>query len=423
MHGKFFCAVRLYHNNLYMAYIERQIAQLILKYFSEELNTLEEAELESWLAASPRNRRFFDGLSEEDDFIRLLAQEELDRENKIEQKILQKIQEKIQTSENEDEDGLIPAKIARIRRSIWIAAASVIIVLGIGIYFWNRADAGKQAEKPMLVKTANDVLPGSDRAILTLSNGQKVELNTRGEEVIMDGELSITNDDGELKYAASGAAVLNTMATPKGGQYKITLSDGSKVWLNAASSITYPTHFEGTAREVSVTGEAYFEVAHDKTKPFIVQTPGGAHVEVLGTHFNVNAYGDEAYQTTTLVEGKVRVVKFSEAVQLKPGFQAKVVNVKGADSSEDIAVTEVDVEEATGWKNNLFVFNKADIPFIMRQLSRWYDLDVAYKGEIPKRNFLGKIPRNIPLSQMLSALKLVGVNFEIKDKTLIVSGT
>ncbi|MBX2923466.1 MAG: FecR family protein [Chitinophagaceae bacterium] len=408
-----------------MAYIEQQIAQLILKHFSEELDAFEEAELESWLAASPRNRRFFDGLGEEDDFIRLLAQEELDRENRIEQKILQKIQEKIRTSENDGEDGFIPApaKISRIRRSMWIAAASVIIVLGTGIYFWNRADAGKQERKPVLVKTANDVLPGSDRAILTLSSGQKVELNTRGEEVIMDGELSITNDDGELKYAASGAAVLNTMATPKGGQYKITLSDGSKVWLNAASSITYPTHFEGTAREVSVTGEAYFEVTHDKTKPFIVQTPGGSRVEVLGTHFNVNAYGDEAYQTTTLVEGKVRVVKLSEAVQLQPGFQAKVANVQGADSSGDIAVTEVDVEEATGWKNNLFVFNKADIPFIMRQLSRWYDLDVTYKGEIPKRNFLGKIPRNIPLSQMLSALKLVGVNFEIKDKTLIVSGT
>ncbi|MBX3253742.1 MAG: FecR family protein [Chitinophagaceae bacterium] len=406
-----------------MAYIERQIAQLILKYFSEELNTLEEAELESWLAASPRNRRFFDGLSEEDDFIRLLAQEELDRENKIEQKILQKIQEKIRTSEKDDEDGFIPAKISRISRSIWIAAASVIIVLGIGIYFWSRADAAKQDGKPTLVKTTNDVLPGSDRAILTLSNGQEIELNTKGGEVIMDGELPIANNDGELKYSGSGKTVYNTMTTPNGGQYKITLSDGSKVWLNAASSVTYPTHFEGMAREVSITGEAYFEVAHDKTKPFIVQTPGGSRVEVLGTHFNVNAYGDEAYQTTTLVEGKVRVAKLSGTVHLKPGFQAKVANVQGTDSSEDITVTEADVEEATGWKNNLFVFNKADIPFIMRQLSRWYDLDVTYKGEIPKRNFLGKIPRNIPLSQMLSALKLVGVNFEIKDKTLIVSGT
>lgn len=409
-----------------MAYTEQQIAQLILKYFSDELSSFEKVELENWLGESPRNRQFFDRFSEDDYIIRLLNQDDLDRKNNVHQSILQQIREKIHSSEKDETVGStsVPPKMLGIRRRIWLSAASVVIVLGVGVYLylWNRPHIERPEIKPVMVKTDNDVLPGSDRAILTLSSGQKVELNAKGEEIILDGELSITNDDGELKYSGSGAAVLNTMATPKGGQYKITLADGSKAWLNAASSITYPTFFSGTTREVKVTGEVYFEVKRDKIKPFIVQMPGGSRIEVLGTHFNVNTYPDEAYQTTTLVEGKVRVVKLSENVHLEPGQEAKIATTQNITKNKNIAVAEADVEEATAWKNNLFVFNRADIPFIMRQLSRWYDLEIKYKGEIPKRNFLGKIPRDIPLSQMLSALKLVGVNFEIKDKTLVVSG-
>lgn len=406
-----------------MAYTERQIAQLIFKYFSEELDTLEKAELENWLAASPLNRQFFDGLNEENDITHLFEQEERDKKNNVQQQILQKIQEKIHASERpEDVSGAIVfPKALRVSRSTWLAAASIIILLGTGIFLWNAANK-EEGAKPVVTAPVEDAPPGSDRAVLTLSSGKQVELNAGNGEIIMDGNLSISNDDGELKYSKSNVAALNTVTTPKGGQYKITLADGSKVWLNAASSITYPTFFGGTTRAVSITGEVYFEVERDKAKPFIVRTPGNSRVEVLGTHFNVNTYEDEAYQTTTLVEGKVRVVKLSENVNLEPGHQAKVINTKGLKDSKNITVSEADVEEATGWKNNLFVFNKADIPFIMRQLSRWYDLDIIYKGEIPKRSFLGKIPRDIPLSQMLSALKLVGVNFEIKDKTLVVSG-
>ncbi len=401
--------------NAYMAYTEQDIARLILKYFRDEISPSETAHLERWLAESPQNRLFFEGLDDENDILQLMAMEEQDEEQGMKTKLLQEIQKRIGMEEKP-----VPAIGGRLRR--WYgAAAAVILIATSAWFFWGQGNLEESVvDLPLVKEEVQDVLPGTDRAILTLSNGQQVELDNSGRQVITDGELAIANNGGELVYAASDKTVYNTMTTPKGGQYKITLADGSRVWLNAASSITFPTRFAGNAREVQVTGEVYFEVERNKKMPFVVKLPGDARVEVLGTHFNVNTYNDETYQTTTLVEGLVRVTNAGAQVELTEGQQASITAKHTTDRA--IKVTEVNVEEVTGWKNNLFVFNEADIPTVMRQISRWYDLDISYNGPVPSTLYKGKIPRDFTLSQVLNALKLAGVHFKVEGKTLIVSG-
>ncbi|MBX3238637.1 MAG: FecR domain-containing protein [Chitinophagaceae bacterium] len=398
-----------------MAYTEQQIAQLILKHFREEITSPEMDELERWLSEAPQNRHFFNGLRNEDDIIHLIESEELDLKNNVQEKILQEIQRRIQ--EEEELVDISHTTTPILKRRVWYAAAAVLVLLCAGSMWWaTGTETEGQPVSPALIKSGSDVLPGSDRAILTLSDGKQVELNEDGTQVITDGDLAIANADGELVYSAAGPVVFNTMTTPKGGQYRVVLADGSKVWLNAASSITFPSRFDGNTREVNITGEVYFDIEEDKKKPFIVKTQGGM-LEVLGTQFNVNAYEDEAYEATTLVEGSVRVTIGAKEIKLKPGQQSRVL-----EQSEKIGVVEVNVDDVTGWRNNLFIFNNADIPTIMRQLGRWYDLDISYRGVVPKKPYKGKIPRDFTLDEVLNALKLAGVNLEIYDKTLIVTG-
>ncbi len=404
--------------NVHMAYSEQYIAQLILKHFREEINPFEMEQLERWLSETPQNRLFFEGLDNEEDILQLIEMEERDKKNEVGRQLLLEIQKRISLQDIPEE--ITPVRNMGKKRSWWYAAAAVVVLVAASAFFWWQSDLlQKPAENSFVTEKGADILPGSDRAILTLSNGQQVELRNNGSQVINDGELAISNDGGELVYAPSDKVVYNTMTTPKGGQYKITLADGSQVWLNAASSITFPTQFIGAVREVSVTGEVYFEVERNKKMPFIVKTPGNTRVEVLGTHFNVNTYSDEDYQTTTLVEGLVKVRNQSAEVELKAGQQASIDENDA--SARDIKVSEANVEEVIGWKNNLFVFNNADVPTVMRQISRWYDLDISYKGPVPAKLYRGKIPRDFTLSQVLNALKLAGVNFEVNGKTLIVS--
>jgi ferric-dicitrate binding protein FerR (iron transport regulator) len=225
------------------------------------------------------------------------------------------------------------------------------------------------------------------------------------------------------------------MSTPKGRQYQLTLQDGSKVWLNAASSIRYPTAFTGNTRDVEITGEAYFEVKHNAQQPFRVRLPNGSIVEDIGTSFNVNAYNDEADIKTTLIEGSVRVLSsvvsgmspaggggsdqrdmtgVGRGVVLKPGEQAE------ATSNSLLTTRSVDLDAVMSWKNGYFSFNNADIKTVMRQLSRWYDVDVIYQGEIPNEKLEGKIPRNVNASVVLDALQYTGIKFKIEGKKIIV---
>jgi ferric-dicitrate binding protein FerR (iron transport regulator) len=205
------------------------------------------------------------------------------------------------------------------------------------------------------------------------------------------------------------------MSTPRGGQYQLTLADGSQVWLNAESSITYPTAFNGNDRKVSITGEAYFEVAKDKKKPFRVDI-GPATIEVLGTHFNMNTYKDEQTNKTTLLEGSVRIKTVHTSLTLRPGQQGQY---NPRTNNLSLAV-HPDVEQAVAWKNGVFNFNNVKLEEAMRQIARWYDVQVVYEKTIPATTFGGKMGRDLKLSQVLKLLGEMGIQFRIEGKKLIV---
>lgn len=295
-----------------------------------------------------------------------------------------------------------------------IAAAAVLLLFTTAAYFFIN-----KHESTQLVK---DIPAGTNKATLTLANGSKIVLDetVNGALAKQAGITISKTGSGHLVYSVSSTPsygfkpVYNTIETPRGGQYQVILSDGTKVFLNAASSIRFPTVFADTKRNVTLSGEAYFEVAHNKNKPFHVDAPG-VQIEVLGTHFNVNAYQDEDAVKTTLLEGSVKLIHHDASVLLKPGQQGKV-DQKG-DSFE---VQEVDTGIVTAWKNDLFVFDNTDLHALMRQLSRWYDIAVVYKGQVPNDVFFGKIDRKSSLSKVLKILELGDVHFKIEEKKLIV---
>ncbi len=311
-----------------------------------------------------------------------------------------------------------PAVVVQHQRRMifkWLAAASVILILSsVGYYLFNEKDSNRFADKN--IKQQNtDVAPGKSGAILVLENGRQFVLdslkkgiivNQNGTEVILkEGELSYTSKTGTTNEIA-----YNILQTPKGRQFLITLPDGTKAWLNASSSLRYPTVFAGRQRNVQVTGEVYFEVAKNKQKPFIVEIDKRTKIEVLGTHFNVNAYSNENQIRTTLLEGSVRVVHNNAAAIIKPGQQARTGNSTG------IEVQNTDTEEAVAWKDGYFQFNNADLQTVLRQLVRWYDVEVKYAGSIPDARFIGQIPRSATLSQVLKVLSNSGVHFSIENK-------
>jgi hypothetical protein len=316
-------------------------------------------------------------------------------------------------------------KVIPIRyRAKWIRiAAAAVIILAIGITAILILSKNKE-EKPLAktpVPVQKDVLPGGAKAVLTLGDGRTVILDSaKNGALAVQGNIQVVKSNGTLAYNEQqqvGVAqnpVYNTVSTPKGGQYQLTLADGSKVWLNAASSIRFPTAFTGRDRVVEITGEAYFEVKHDAAKPFIVSV-NDMQVEVLGTHFNINSYSDEAAMKTTLLEGKVRVSRNGNIAILNPGEQA----ISSANSPLTIDHSP-DLDEVMAWKNGLFHFNNASLQEVIRQIVRWYDVDVVYQGTIPERKFGGEISRNSNLSQVLKILEESKVHFTIENKKLIV---
>jgi transmembrane sensor len=308
------------------------------------------------------------------------------------------------------------------KRIYWSAAASIVLLVSAGIYFWypNQKPAAKEVAGVTVPPV--EIMPGSDKAILTLGDGRQVRLE--GQKIITDGDLQIRNENNELVYTTTSIVSFNTMSTPRGGQYQLRLPDGSRVWLNAASSITYPTAFTGKERVVELSGEAYFEVRSLPAfpsgegagkMPFIVKI-NGMNVNVLGTRFNVMGYDDEAAINTTLLEGAVLITKGNAKALLKPGQEA---NVNATE--EKIKVAAADVEQAIAWKNGMFLFNKTDIKSIMRQLSRWYDFEVRYQNAFENRNFSGMISRKTELSKALKMLEMTkDVKFKIEGRIVTV---
>lgn len=310
----------------------------------------------------------------------------------------------------------VKSRIYFLQRYWW--AAACIILLTAGAYYLSR-----QTQQPVMVNRApvKDVAPGGNRAVLTLSDGSVITLDSAGNGVLaQQGNTRITKlNNGQLAYSGSGnpegKVLYNTMSTPLGGQYQLILPDGTGVWLNAASSISYPTAFTGNERSVTVTGEAYFEVVKNEKMPFRVKA-GNTTIDVLGTHFNINAYKDEASINTTLLEGAVRVNVSQQQQQLRPGQQARVM----ANGASIQVVEHADISEVMAWKAGFFSFNDADLPTVMRQLSRWYNVEVKYEGSIPQRVFTGEIGRNLTLSQVLKGLTKTRIKYRIENGNRIV---
>jgi len=313
-----------------------------------------------------------------------------------------------------------PARVVQWKWWRYAAAAVVILGLGAGIYYFTPSHTyQKLASTP---KPAVDIAPGRNRAMLTLADGTAISLDDAANgAVAKQGNSSIVKlSNGRIVYDSKGTGgtqmQMNTMSTPKGGQYQLTLQDGTKVWLNAASSITYPAAFVDRMRRIKVKGEVYFEVAKNKTKPFIVDIDGGSSVEVLGTSFNINAYSDEDNSRTTLLEGSVRVVgPGSNSVMLKPGQQAVVGSGTGISMRSDI-----DTEEVMAWKDGYFEFDGASLETVLRQLARWYDVEIDYGGHVPAKTFIGEIPRDASLSVVLNVLEKTGVHFRIQGRNIVV---
>lgn len=307
-------------------------------------------------------------------------------------------------------------------------AATIVLVAGVALFFYMQDNA---VEKQQL-KLAADLLPAKNNAVLTLANGEKIILDDTGSgEIANQSGISITKaEDGTIVYnsnvspemikAQGGKMQYNTINTPRGSKYQLNLPDGTKVWLNAASQLKYPVIFAPNERKVELVGEAYFEVSKVMMKgketrmPFIVITDK-QHLEVLGTHFNINAYTDEQQVKTTLLEGSVKV----EGLVLKPGQQS-VLN-KG-----EVAISKADIGEVMSWKNGMFQFNDTKLSDIMLQASRWYDVDVVYEGNIPAIRFSGEVSRTVNAAAFLDMLKYLDVKFHIESmegnkKRIVVS--
>ncbi|GAB3927442.1 FecR family protein [Mucilaginibacter myungsuensis] len=307
----------------------------------------------------------------------------------------------------------------------YAAAAAVLIFASAGVYFLNKDNAATiaPATPKVAVVKKHIIQPGSNKAILTLANGQTISLDdTQKGNVNKQGNLAISrsgngiviNHDGD-KETEAAALALNTISIPRGGKYNITLPDGTQVWLNSASSLTFPTAFIGNERKVTLTGEAYFEVAKNKAKPFKIDVNGKQTVEVLGTHFNINAYSDERSIRTTLIEGSVKVNHGSGSTLIKPG-QMAVNNLK-----DRVTVREADVDEVMAWKNDNFIFNNENITSIMKKVSRWYDVDVMYKGDMSDVNFDGNYQRSKGLDDLLTNIELVNkVRFVTEGRRITV---
>jgi transmembrane sensor len=303
----------------------------------------------------------------------------------------------------------------------WYTAAAAILVLftAFGIYHFITDKKNRLPE--YAVKSAvKEIAPGTNKAILTLANGRTIDISdTKNGWIASQAGVAIDKtSDGLIKYQSNATTTLteaiNTISVPRGGKYRVVLADGTKVWLNAASSLKFPAAFSGSERIVELTGEAYFEVAHNSKQPFKVKTAGQI-VQDLGTRFNVNSYTDEDGIATTLVEGSIKIYDAKGQTLIRPG-QQYVLKTSGLSEVKN----DVDIDEITAWKNDMFQFNNANIQTIMRQIARWYDIDVEFKGSIPNYTYHGKISRNSNASQVLKILALSGINFSIEGRTIIV---
>lgn len=380
--------------------MKNNIIHLIEKYLDGTITPAEEAELMAWYRE--HNEADIEWRSDN-----------ADEEEQVRSRMLNRLEQQIN------------APAVKRRRYFIPAAAAVLLILAVAGYFAYPLlpKQGQPANTPLV----QDVGPGGNKAILTLANGEKVVLEEAGDGTISQQGSSAVNktDSGHVQYndlsvAGNTAVVYNTLSTPFGGQYRVTLQDGTNVWLNAGSSLHFPAAFPQNERKVTLTGEAYFEVAKDRNRPFYVAINTGAdtsmNVRVLGTHFNINAYPDEQQHVVTLLEGSVNVNYGDANALLTPGRKAILnresgsMNVKGGDT-----------EAAVAWKNGYFLFDNEKVESIMRQISRWYNVEVRYQGDVSKRAIAGSLSRSKNVSEVLNMLELTGaVHFKLEERRITV---
>lgn len=387
--------------------INERIALLILKHLQGNLTNEEDQELQSWIYESKENQLAFEKASDIENLKRELYIE-LNREDKVWEQL---------KSEFTQESKVLPIKSAKRWYRI-AAAASIVLALTIGSYFafFSNNASDKTVQKETGSKRQDVQAPDVNKAMITLANGKKIYLDNAANGVLEehDNVKLVKLADGQIAYTGTThETIYNTLSNPRGSKViDITLNDGTRVWLNNESTITYPIAFTGSERRVSITGEAYFEVAKNPNKKFVVEA-NGATTEVLGTHFNENTYDGQV--VTTLLEGSVQVKTGTKQLTLTPGQQSQIAG------NTMKLVNDADLEAAIAWKNGLVVFNGADMKTVLRQLSRWYDVDFEYKGEINVPELYSKIPRTISLAEVLKAIEINSkLKFEIEGKRVTV---
>lgn len=401
-----------------MPSVSELISQILLKKLRQEALSPEEvAMLAEWQGRSTEHAAFIDMLMDEavlSDKIRAMLE-------KDQSPAWQKIENALKAEWNERTPGLRKAN-----RYKYLAAASVVLLMGVGAYYFLTGNPPiSQQTEATEPTTIADIFPGGNRADLTLSDGSVINLSKMANGSVMQQEgARIVKQDGILSYTKEAVNQQepdsNTIKTPRGGQFRLELSDGTIVWLNAASSIKFPTSFHDNERKIELTGEAYFEVAKaPKNFTVVVNASNGkkkAEVEVLGTRFNIMAYDDENVLKATLVQGKVKIVSNNSAAKsLNPGQQAIITA-----GAENIQIENVDTTVSIAWKNGLFSFKKADVKTVMNQLSRWYNVDVVYPATIPVVEFSGKLDRSSSIEQCRLVLETQNIHFIIGKEKITV---
>lgn len=400
------------------------LTDLLMKHLQGSLSQPEQEQLNHWVQQSDRNRRLFASVNDEEQIrqlVLLYASTEITDNN--EAIILSKIRQGMMASQP-----LVPVrKMYGLWR--WSSVAAIALVVAGAGYFIINHKGKNDTTAANKTTTPADIPPARDGAILTLADGRTVVLDSMGNGVVAtQNGAQVTLKDGALAYgnnAGSTTPVYNNLSTPKGRQFQLILPDGSKVWLNAASSLRYPTTFTGNERRVDVNGEVYFEVAKNPNMPFRVSIatpaggPGGSVIEVLGTQFNVNAYENETAVRTTLVEGSLKVMNLppngnTASVVLTPGKQAVIT------TDTRLKVTDADVDKAIAWKRGIFNFEDASLEEVMRQIERWYDIQVVYEKNVPDIKFGGKMSNDVSLQGLLKSLQESDVHFRLEGRKLIV---
>jgi ferric-dicitrate binding protein FerR (iron transport regulator) len=392
--------------------------KIIARKWLNNLSSKERGILEEWLTQSPQNRELYDKLTY---FFENEGSQAADKSQHEIQDLINVFWEKEKLKSESRSNG--SAKVLRLK--FYSAAAVIILLFSLpAIYFLNHISHRSAAQNvASRLKDSSAAAPGTNKAILVLSNGEQIDLAHKGNAVLKESDgTTIDYANGQLKYSGNekpGTVLLNTLNIPRGGKYQLELQDGTTVYLNAASSLRFPTNFSEKQRIVYVTGEAFFKVKPKYRNgvkiPFIVDVAGREQVEVVGTQFNVHSYDDEKGDRTTLVEGLVNISGRGEELHLKPGEQA----LSKGDAKMQL-IEHADIDKTVAWKNDLFQFRNDNLEIIMKQISRWYDVDVQYKHLDETVTYSGTISRNAPLANVLEMLKLSGVEFDLKGKNLTV---